>query len=181
MINLISFILISCLTVYILSRNLPTGRIRKTIGWLLPVLGYVALFYVTDALSPFERMIGATAGMLYLIKGTILLQRPLEKSLNGSKLGLFLYLTLWPGMNPTPFDARDPNLIETGERFTSGYTFFWVGLMSVILCGFCPRSKQCRFDELDWPVWHYSNHSLWLCTNTHGCLATAQMARQSAL
>nr|MBA3534153.1 membrane bound O-acyl transferase family-domain-containing protein [Ardenticatenales bacterium] len=45
-----------------------------------------------------------------------------------SKVGLFLFMTLWPGMDPRPFRRRQPGTPVSAELFISGFAFLWLGL-----------------------------------------------------
>src|SRR3954469_19737968 len=109
-------ILILC---WVLSGLLPliVGRSRRAFGWLLPAVGVAIMLGFYSSWSSWERLGMATAGMIVLLKGAIFLQRPLADVSRFQPLGLFAYLTFWPGMDPAPFKARVPAPDDAGAGF----------------------------------------------------------------
>ena len=121
--------------------NLQT---RKTVGWFLPLFAIVVMLVFGAHLQPWQRLLASTAALLFLLKATILLQRPQREIIEYSKFGLLLYFTVWPGMNPTPFKARsgvDATTMKSSERlFVRGAVVTACGIaLAVLTCVYAPR------------------------------------------
>src|SRR5688572_399768 len=85
---------------------LPGGAARRAVGWGLPLAGLVLALLVGPGLEPWQRLLLGSVGLLYLLKGTTLLQYPQATLATFSKPGLFLFMSVWPGMDPRPFRCR---------------------------------------------------------------------------
>lgn len=123
------------------------ARVRKAIGWSLPLFVVILMLLFGAYLQPWHRLVASTAALLFLIKATVLLQRPRQEIIEYSKFGLTLYFTVWPGMNPTPFRARlavDVPILKSSERlFVRGVIIavFGVGL-AILTSVFTPQIER---------------------------------------
>lgn len=116
---------------------LPSRAIRDKIGWFLPLAGLGYFWLWQDDLLAWQRLVFGSLGLLYLLKGTILMQYPQAMVRNAfSRKGLLLYLTIWPGMDPSAFridghltekEIKKRTSEDLGETFIRGYLFFWMG------------------------------------------------------
>lgn len=84
----------------LLSRFTP-DRFRGSLRWLVP-LGVLLL----PLGSPLERLAAMSLFLLFALKGCVLLGRPRAYVEALDWRGLLLYFSLWPGMNPAPFERR---------------------------------------------------------------------------
>jgi len=87
----------------------PKGAIYRAptrFTWLLPITGIILLLAAGGQWQPWQRLLGATLGLLYLLKGAVVIRflRVQEQRLSVS--GALLFFTLWPGMDPFPFEKR---------------------------------------------------------------------------
>ena len=98
---------------------LRPNSLRK-IASFLPVLGMAGLLIAGPHLSPGERLLGSCAGLLFLLKACVLLRRPQAEIAAYSPLGLLIYGTIWPGMEPGPFKARQTCDVSDGRPFMRG-------------------------------------------------------------
>lgn len=82
-------------------------------------------FYGRDWQS-WQRILASTAGLLYLLKITILLQSPRGfRSISWE--GLLLYMSVWPGMDISPFQLR------LGKDDGTAFRLLWGGAIKMIL------------------------------------------------
>lgn len=95
--------------------------------WIL-VFGSLGAFSLF--LTPNQRLLIGTFGLLLLIKVTILLRWPSPGLRDFSKCGLALYLTVWPGIDPTPFRWRSTARLEPKGRMIGGGLCFLAGLVA---------------------------------------------------
>lgn len=127
---------IVCLTILTSSM---TGAVRRGIGYVLPVAMAALLAASASSLEPWERLLATTLGLLYTIKLVILTRRAKNEIDQPSQLGLAVYMSIWPGMNPAPLAARVV-CDEDGKRFARGMRFALMGLIgSVALAWFQPQ------------------------------------------
>jgi hypothetical protein len=125
-------IIVSCL----LSLFWPDGPWRRWVGALLLLFyGLICWGYLGEASSSGMRLLFASLGLLYQLKSTILFQFPASQLKTYSPVGKLLYLTLWPGMDPRPFEKRLEQALpeESGSRFVRGYVFCAIGAVMGIL------------------------------------------------
>ena len=122
--------------VVVLALFLPDRGGRKVLGWLLPFFGIGFSLAFGPFLAPWERLVFMTFGLLYLIKGTVLLQYS-QKVISGfSKKGILLYMTLWPGMSPGPFRSWRPQILESEEGLTRGFIYLVLGSALAVITAF---------------------------------------------
>lgn len=110
-------------------------RLRPFLALALPLL---ALALAWRAEEPGWRLFYTSAWLLYALKGSTLLLRPASYVASMSRLGLALYLTLWPGMDPEPLERRSPEVTLQGNWFVQGWITMLagiVGLASMALLG----------------------------------------------
>jgi len=84
----------------------PKGAINRAptgFAWLLPITGIILLLAVGGQWQPRQRLLGATLGLLYLFKLTILLKHANLTIRQAPVSAILLFLALWPGMDPSPF------------------------------------------------------------------------------
>ncbi|SDT91528.1 alginate O-acetyltransferase complex protein AlgI [Verrucomicrobium sp. GAS474] len=114
---------------------LPGTALRRAAGWFFPLAGWAAGIGCGAALAPWQRLIVASAAMLYLLKGSVLFRYPRDRIAAFPKTGLFVYLTLWPGIDAAPFERRVAAELPEGEsaRFFQGYRTMLGGLVLALL------------------------------------------------
>ncbi len=110
--------------ILVLSLKAPQP-LRKPLAVLFPLL---AIFLAFQGNTPLQRLFYSAGWLLYALKGTILLSRPAPRM---DPLGLLLYLSLWPGMDPKPLERRDPEVSLQGRWFVQGWATMVAG--SVLL------------------------------------------------
>jgi alginate O-acetyltransferase complex protein AlgI len=73
-------------------------------------------------LTPPQRLVLMSAGLLYVIKAHVLLQWPLDRRSAFSPLGFLLYFSAWPGIDPEPLYAPSSGWVggDTGWRGLRG-------------------------------------------------------------
>jgi hypothetical protein len=100
--------------------TLRSPRLRQLLAWLFPLTVLVLLSQLGPA--PWPRAMWATLGLLYALKASVLLNRaPTRPS-----LGLALYLSVWPGMDPEPLlQPRRPV-----ENWHHGFVGGWVRMVA---------------------------------------------------
>lgn len=106
---------------------------RKRVAWMPPIGGLATMLLFGNALLPGERLLLSTVGMLYLLKGAILLRRSAQDVRGFDRWGLLLYLSVWPGMNPAPFRTRQPNDVNDGTPFVRGVVRAGCGVAGIVL------------------------------------------------
>jgi hypothetical protein len=119
--------MVLCACSALVSQEKPRG----TVAVALPLLYILALGLLFDVLVPCQRLWLGTVGLLFTLKASILLLRSRENLHSFSKLGLLIYMSVWPGMNPQPFRATEA-CSEDGTRFVRGYICFWLGLLFLV-------------------------------------------------
>jgi alginate O-acetyltransferase complex protein AlgI len=104
---------------------------RGALAAIIPALFAYVLAVEFTQLEAWQRLWLGTIGLLFTIKTSILLLRPYEDLRSFSKIGLFIYMSIWPGMDPKPFAER-VQCLEDGRRFVRGYITFWLGIVCFI-------------------------------------------------
>jgi Membrane bound O-acyl transferase family len=107
-------------------------KCRSVLAIVFPSLFTAALACGFNALETWQRLWLGTIGLLFTIKASILLLRLHSDMRSFSKIGLLIYMSLWPGMDPQPFVGR-VQCLEDGKRFVRGYICFWLGLLCFII------------------------------------------------
>ncbi len=111
-------------------------KFRRALRLLVAVAFFALMFCSADRLSAVERLIFGTVGLLIMLKSIILLRYSSADARSLDKVGLLLYMSLWPGMDPEPF--RQPKrVIESGARFVKGFCFMLTGLASAFVLSAC--------------------------------------------
>lgn len=109
------------------------GKRSRAVGgaaYLVPLLWIALLLVLSDDLSPWLRIGGATVGLLYAIKiGSWLLLSSRDEKPSLSPIQALVYWTAWPSVRPGSFvDAES----EPDPRdFVRGYVFGVVGVVLV--------------------------------------------------
>lgn len=114
---------ILCITAYFTS-----GMARVALRVVLPVLFLMLLVSGGTKFGAVERLILTTGGLLYLIKAILLLGYKREELRKFSHVGLLLFMTVWPGMDPEPFRKRCATN-ESGQNFAKGFLFLMFGFV----------------------------------------------------
>lgn len=116
-----------CLLIFCLVR-IPVAWLRTVLRISLPLVTLGAALAVT---SPLDRLLLGALWTLYSLKGSVLLGWSAQRVRKMSPLGLALYCSAWPGMDPKPLEARDPEVSFPSRWFTQGWVTMIVG--SVLL------------------------------------------------
>ena len=84
--------------------------------------------YFGPLLEPWQRLAVGAAGLLYLVKTIVLLTRLSQKEIKEfSPIGILIYMSIWPGIDPMPWRARTKPE-EDGRRFVRGLICLLIGL-----------------------------------------------------
>ncbi len=89
--------------------------------------GLVGLYFLKD-FSPVVRLLASSLGMIGIIKVAALLWQMSDGAKFNSRLGLFLFLFVWPGTSVAGFTERAEAESSTGARFFENWLTFLVGL-----------------------------------------------------
>src|SRR5262245_51960521 len=112
------------------SRFYPDLWDRKHAGWVLPLAGIALMLFAGKGITPLQRLMLGALELLYLLKATVWMQKPLAEIRQYSKAGFLLYMTVWPGMEPEAFRQRKPfNESDEAVRFLRGYLFVCAGFV----------------------------------------------------
>ena len=109
---------------WLLSRWAP-DRYRPYLRWLAPLSALLLPLH-----TPLERLAAMSLFLLFGLKSSLLLSRPREYVASLDAKGLLLYFSLWPGVNPAPFEKREA--LEFPLRwFVQGWVTMIVSAVSV--------------------------------------------------
>lgn len=112
-------------------------KITKILSLLLIALGFLALYLLRE-LSPLDRLLAASLGMIGVIKLSALVWQISDGAQFKSRLGMILYLAAWPGVSVHGFTERNEIDPATGSRFLESWLTFLAGvgiLVAVSLIG----------------------------------------------
>lgn len=114
---------------------LPLLRHQRVFAPLI-IVGYLGVLFALGHLESWQRLFLGTVGLLHTIKWSATILSAEKMTLSG----LFLYMTVWPGMRPilrNQKPASDQPAAQTKaieHRFARGYVLFWIGvLFSVVI------------------------------------------------
>ncbi len=110
--------------------------LRRIIAILACIAFGVTAYLQANQFAAWQRLLLMTAGLLYLIKFVVvLLSCEREQLVTFSRVGLLIYMTIWPGMDLEPFRRR-AEVKEDGARFVRGFLCMALGaaiLLATIL------------------------------------------------
>ena len=113
-----------------LVRKAPGRRLRRIVGWLAPVGCMAVAVSYGHSWLPWQRLFVATLFLVYLLKATVLLRYPRERVASFSLVGLTLFFSLWPGMDPTPFRKRGLSDVRGWRLVAHGLVVMAGGLLA---------------------------------------------------
>lgn len=119
---------------------LPGQRLRNAAGWSILALYLLFLFLSVADFNSLERLVLSTIGLLLSIKASALLLRSRDEIRSFSLVGMGLYLSIWPGLDPQPFKARQEFSVQFETRFVPGYFRLMVGLLTCLGIAFLEPS-----------------------------------------
>ncbi|MBY0359116.1 MAG: membrane bound O-acyl transferase family-domain-containing protein [Candidatus Obscuribacterales bacterium] len=120
------------LTNSLLAVRTPNG-LRRPAGFVWPALISLLLVWQADLLLPWQRLLTTSVGLLFVIKAVVLLSKFSKDELAQTpKLGLLLYLSLWPGVDPLPLLSSTAPVVEDGRRFARGLHYMLGGLITAV-------------------------------------------------
>jgi hypothetical protein len=106
-----------------------TPRRWFAIAWSCAIV--VAGAYFGPMMEPWQRLAIGSVGLLYLVKTAVLLTQVTQKEIKSfSLIGILIYMTFWPGIDPTPWRSRTKT-DEDGRRFARGLIGFLTGISAV--------------------------------------------------
>lgn len=105
--------------------RLQPASLSVSLLWTAAAAFFAASFFF---LTPGPRLFAGTVGLLWLVKTTVLLRIPAAERHRLSFAGLFLYMTVWPGIDPTPFGERVPARSGTLAALLQGVPAFLAGV-----------------------------------------------------
>lgn len=103
----------------------------KVFALLLIMLGFFGL-YLLKEFAPITRLIASSLGMIAIIKLAALIWQISDGAKFQSRLGIFFYLFIWPGVSVEGFTERNDIVASAGARFLEAWLTFLAGL-SVLL------------------------------------------------
>ena len=103
--------------------------LRVPLAWLLPAL---TLGGAVLADTPLDRLVLGALWTLYALKGSVLLSQTAQRVKSMSPLGLGLYLSLWPGMDPAPLEKRESEVTLPGDWFIQGWITMIAGAVGLL-------------------------------------------------
>jgi len=116
---------------------------RASISVGLPVLYLLAMFASGNSMLPWQRLVVSTAGLLYALKSALLFKLPCKELSEYSKIGLLLFMSVWPGFDLDAFAAKCERSEtdsaaenEVARQFVRGYTRFGAGLILSLVVAF---------------------------------------------
>ncbi|MCW5871659.1 MAG: hypothetical protein KIS61_30690 [Candidatus Eremiobacteraeota bacterium] len=116
----------------LLARYAP-DRSRGWLRWLAPLACFGLPPY-----TPLERLAAMSVFLLFALKASVLLGRPRAYVAALDGRGLLLYFSLWPGVDPAPFERRQA--LEFPLRwFVQGWTTMIVSAVAVGTLAACGR------------------------------------------
>lgn len=115
----------------------PATRLRKILSPGPALLVLIAAIVFRHDMNAAERLFIAFPAMLFALKGGLFLARYTAGEVRQfEKLGLLLYMTIWPGFDPEPFRKRGTiGELERG-RFIRGYVLMWSGAIAIALLAY---------------------------------------------
>ncbi len=132
-ISFLIYWLLLCASCYLTGRQ----QSRRALAVAIPCGFVAALALAFPIFQPWQRLWFGSVGLLFTIKASVLLLQPIEELRKFSTVGLLIYMSAWPGMDPLPFAGRE-KCVEDGRRFVQGYICFWIGLILLVVSSFCP-------------------------------------------
>ncbi|HWA83125.1 MAG TPA: MBOAT family protein, partial [Fimbriimonadaceae bacterium] len=110
----------------------PTG-LRKLLVWLLPICGILLLLLHRDA-SPWARLLVASVGMVYVMKGAVMATYPLAEARRLSPIAFLI----WPGMDPERLARREKPTEVDAYPIARGLPWLYAGLAVVLIAALAP-------------------------------------------
>lgn len=108
---------------------MATNTLRTGLAYGLVTTFLVVLLVLSGQLSPVGRFLGATVGLLVIVKigGWLLISaRSTEYSL--STIERVLFVTVWPGVRPDLFAGSERYETPSSRTFVVGYAYLFVGV-----------------------------------------------------
>ena len=97
---------------------------------------------------PWQRLLGATLGLLILLKGVVLFQSWRAVKQSFSMPGLFLFMTIWPGMDPAPLHERKTADPMAWRVILHGFVWIVNGLF--LMVGLAWNASRLDKEMLGW-------------------------------
>lgn len=117
--------------------TVPGTTMRKLIAPIPALLVLIAAITFQPDMNAVGRLFLAFPAMLFSLKAGLLLARfSAEEVRQFEKLGLLLYMTLWPGFDPAPFRKRGPVTELERGRFIRGYVLMWSGIIAIAILSY---------------------------------------------
>jgi hypothetical protein len=108
---------------------------RTALLWLLPLAGLALLALNRDA-EPWQRLVMASAGMLYAMKGAIMFSYSLDEARGLSPWAFFL----WPGMDPERSAEKGIATDADAQPVGRGLAYLYCGLALILAGSIIPMS-----------------------------------------
>ena len=102
-------------------------KLAKVVALLAIAFGFVGLYFLRD-FNPLVRLIGASIGMIGVIKVAALIWQISDGIRFKSRFGIFIFLFAWPGISVAGFTERNEIDSTTGSRFLEAWLTFLAGV-----------------------------------------------------
>jgi hypothetical protein len=103
---------------------------QAVVGYGIPVAYIVALVAAYGALTPWVRLVAATAGLLFSIKvGASVVLSARSVSYDITLVESVIFWTVWPAVRIDCFADSDADRPPEGDTFVQGYLLFLVGVL----------------------------------------------------
>lgn len=110
--------------------------LRRLLVWLLPATGLLLLALNRDS-EPWQRLVMASAGMLFAIKGSIMSSYSFKEARAFSAPAFFL----WPGMDPARSSERGRPTDQDAQPVGRGLAFLYCGVAMVLTAAVIPMNS----------------------------------------
>lgn len=138
--NLIAGSLATLIVTWFFAFTLRDRVARTALSLLIPASIVLACAVFAPSLTPAARLALGSLTLLFVIKGASLLKLDRAAVRGTNRCGLFIFSSLWPGIDSQPFRSAPNPTIENGRRFGAGMACFLVGLLGIFLLAiFSPR------------------------------------------
>lgn len=134
--NLIAGTFATLIVTWIFAFTIENRVARAALSFLIPSLVVAACAVFAHSLIPSARLALGGLTLLFAMKGASLLRLDRRMIQTSNRIGLFLYSSVWPGIDAHPFHADPRPVIEDGRRFGQGMICFITGALGFFVLAY---------------------------------------------